>query len=75
MKKKRKTTRHHLTPKSRLKFRTLYNDMSVVEYERILKLWRDKHNAWHFLFSNLTLEEIIIVLLRIKQIKEIKQGN
>ena len=68
--KKKRTTRHHLTPKSRLKFRTLYNDMSVVEYERILRLYRDKHNAWHILFGNLTLEEIIKVLLRIKQLKK-----
>ena len=70
MKKKDKPTRHHLTPKSRLKFRTLYKDMSVVEYGRILKLYRNKHDAWHVLFRNLTLEEIIKVLLRIKQLKK-----
>lgn len=65
MKRKRKmrrTTRHHLTPKSR-------NHSNSRPYN-LLSLWWEKHQAWHVLFGNRTLEEIIEVLLRVKRFKD-----
>ena len=55
-----KPTKHHLTPKSR---------KGNAEEANILMLWRENHNAWHVLFGNRTLEEIIAVLCRIRDAK------
>ena len=70
MRKKSRPTKHHLCPKERLKQGTIHIDYSDNYYRRILMLWRDSHNAWHQLFHNLTLEEIIKVLQRIQRIKK-----
>ncbi len=43
-------SKHHLIPKSRGGRSTAQN---------LLKLWRKRHDAWHYLFDNLTLWEII----------------
>jgi len=64
------TTRHHLIPRQRVKLKTVHEDHSKKSTERILNLWRDKHSAWHFLFHNLSIEEIIKVLQRVKRIKK-----
>lgn len=58
-------TKHHLIPKDRIKKETIKKDMSGYAHVRILHLWRNKHDAWHYLFHNLTLSEIILVLKRI----------
>lgn len=62
-------SRHHLCPKERLKLHTENENQVRENYHRILNLWRDKHNAWHLLFHNLTLHEIIELLQRIEKIK------
>lgn len=66
---RRKLTRHHLVPKERQKLHTVPENELDRNFERVLMLWRDKHDAWHFLFHNLTLGEIISVLQRIERIK------
>lgn len=58
--KKMKTNRHHLTPKSRGG-----NDFPA----NLLRIDMERHNAWHFLFGNKTLQEIIELLERLKQMK------
>ncbi len=62
-------TKHHLTPKQRVKEDSIKHDRSVYADVRILKLWRDKHDYWHYFFHTLTLEEIIAVLQRIERLK------
>ena len=62
-------TKHHLIPKERIKDETLKYNFSDYAYPRVLRLWRSKHNWWHLLFGNLTLEEIILVLQRIERMK------
>lgn len=54
---KRKThlTRHHLIPKSR---------GGTYAARNILRLWRDSHNFWHQIFTDYTLDEIIVSLDR-----------
>jgi hypothetical protein len=71
----RKLTKHHLVPKVR---RSDYKKKKVLDIHRTLKLWDDKHSAWHFLFKTMTLQEIIMTLSRVHRIKfekefEIKQ--
>lgn len=63
-------TRHHLTPKQRSKTKTHKDNQSKLHLHAVLRLWRDKHTAWHFLFQNMTLDEIIECLERIKRIKQ-----
>lgn len=58
-------SRHHLIPKSRKK-----DQKKIREIKYVLKLWRDRHNYWHFLFKNMTLDEIIETLKRVKRIKK-----
>ena len=63
----KKRTRHHLIPKARrgeLKHKYIAGD-----FERTLNLWLERHRAWHFLFGNMTIPEIIEVLMRIERIK------
>lgn len=59
-------TRHHLIPKSR---KDTYKVKKQVPTSVTLKLWEDKHKAWHTLFANCTLDEIIITLNRVRRIK------
>ena len=68
----RKKNKHHLIPKSR---RNDYKTKKVHETSRVLKLWEDKHNMWHYLFKNMTLDEIIVTLNRIRKIKFGKELN
>lgn len=64
----RHITRHHLIPKERAKQKTHKQDQSEMHLDTVLKLWRDKHDAWHYLFKNMTIDEIIICLMRVKVI-------
>ena len=57
---KRYLTRHHLTPKTR-------NGKDTPE--NILYIYRNKHDVWHTLFGNLTLQEVIKLLLRVERAK------
>lgn len=59
-------TKHHLIPKSR---REDYKRKFQTPTSITLKLWEEKHKAWHTLFANHTLDEIIITLNRVRQIK------
>ena len=57
-------SRHHLRPRSR-------NGSDLDS--NLLILWRNKHDAWHLLFGNRTLGEIINVLNRMKEAKHYKE--
>ena len=59
-KRKGKTNHHHLTPRSR-GGKNVCSNLLQMDYNR--------HSAWHLLFQNLTLEEIIALLKRLKTIK------
>jgi hypothetical protein len=69
--KKERITRHHIIPKSRVKDGTARDDQSWIRYPRILRLFREQHSAWHFLFSNATLSEIIKILQKIERLKHL----
>lgn len=56
-----KTNQHHLKPRSR-------GGQSIES--NLLHLDIRRHEAYHLLFKNLTLDEIIALLIRVKQIKE-----
>ena len=62
--KNRKRNRHHLTPKSRGGEKTDSN-LLLIDMER--------HNAWHKLWGNRTLDEVIELLIRVKHAKESKR--
>lgn len=59
-------TKHHLIPKSR---KANYKRKFMCETSRVLVLWEQKHKNWHHLFSNMTLDEIIVTLNRVRRIK------
>lgn len=61
-----KKTKHHLIPKSR---KHDYKHKQVCETSRVLILWDNRHENWHFLFNTMTLDEIIITLNRVRRIK------
>jgi len=52
---------HHLRPRSR------GGDFSV---KNLLLMDIERHKYWHIIFGNRTLEEVIILLKRIKRAKE-----
>lgn len=58
---KRKRNRHHLKPKSRGGDKTQDN-LLLIDIER--------HLAWHNLWGNRTLDEVIALLIRVKRAKE-----
>lgn len=58
---KNKITKHHLTPKCRGGHADAWN---------ILNIYRDKHDVWHTLFKERTLEEAIILLKRVQRMKD-----
>jgi len=58
-----KKNRHHLRPRSR-GGDSLESNLLVMDIER--------HNAWHFLFQNQTLDEIIEALERLRSMKRSK---
>lgn len=60
---------HHLIPKERVKLNTVPENEQDRDYNRVLMLWRLRHDAFHILFHNMTLGEIILVLQRIETIK------
>lgn len=62
-------TRHHLIPRERKKRKTVKHDQSKLHTDRVLNLWRHKHDAWHILFHNMTLDEIIACLEKVKTYK------
>jgi len=66
MKRNGKTTRHHLIPKQRQKKKTYKENQTDLHLDSVLKLWREKHDAWHLLFKNMTLDEIILCLYKVK---------
>jgi len=59
--KKRKMNKHHLRPKSRGGSKVQSN-LILIDMER--------HNAWHILWGNRTLDEIIELLIRLREIKK-----
>ena len=58
---KKKKTRHHLVN------RCNGGDNDVAN---ILRLFDEKHRAWHLLFKNLDIEGAIEVLQRVKSLKQ-----
>lgn len=52
--------RHHLTPRSR-KGDDSRQNLLIIDVTR--------HDAWHKLFKNQTLEEVIGLLMRLKRMK------
>lgn len=62
----KKLTKHHLIPKVR---KQDYKKKKVLDVNRTLKLWEEKHQAWHVLFRCMTIDEIILVLHRVRRIK------
>ena len=74
IKKKRNVlSRHHLVPKERVKLKTVPTEERCKDFNRVLMLWRDKHDIWHKLFHNMTLGEIMAVLQRIDNFKQGKR--
>lgn len=59
--KRKHQNRHHLKPKSR-GGQTLESNLLWIDIER--------HRAWHSLWGNRTLDEVISLLKRVKQAKE-----
>lgn len=51
---------HHLTPKIR---------GGGGEASNLLLLKTERHEHWHKIFGNRTLKEVILVLIRLKQMK------
>jgi len=58
--------RHHLKPKSRGGDKRPSN-MLLIKVKR--------HDAWHALWGNRTLEEVIALLIRLKSLKESQRFN
>jgi len=65
-KKKRKRDKHHLIPKSR-GGADIPNNTILIDI--------DKHRCWHTLFGNLTIDEVIELLQRLKRMKEVKNAD
>jgi hypothetical protein len=55
-----KFNRHHITPKSR---------GGKNKKSNILRMDKNRHQAWHLLFNNLKLEEVIELLKRLERLK------
>jgi hypothetical protein len=60
-KKKRTMNRHHLRPKKR-GGQKIGSNLILIDIKR--------HNAWHVLWGNRTLGEVIALLERLQHIKE-----
>ena len=58
---KSRITRHHLTPRSRGGNEAKSN---------LLRLKRKRHWYWHYVFKLLTLEEVIMLLVRVHRAKK-----
>ncbi len=59
--KKRRASQHHLKPKSR-GGQNIESNLLIIEIKR--------HNAWHVLWENRTLDEVIALLQRLKRMKK-----
>jgi hypothetical protein len=57
---KKKTNRHHLIPRSR-GGANLPNNLLTIGIER--------HEYWHKIFGNKTLDEVIKLLIRLREMK------
>ncbi len=68
-------TRHHLIPKIRKRKKNYRQDQAELYVDTTLKLWRDKHDAWHLLFKDMTLDEIIKCLERVRWLCLKKQAR
>jgi len=64
MKRSGKKNKHHLIPRSR---------RGNSNPENLLVLDTSHHIAWHFLFGNLTLKEIIALLQRMQRCQRRKK--
>lgn len=60
-------TKHHLTPKCHYREDKYWPMMNSPE--NLLKLWNDKHEAWHTLFKEMSIEQTIAVLQRVCRLK------
>jgi len=60
--KRKSRTSHHIIPKSR---------GGKIHSENQFVMWNDRHEAWHLLFGEMTLDEIIETLQRIKHAKSV----
>lgn len=49
-------TRHHCYPTSRMKSGSL---PKKVNTHLTIKIWREKHDYWHLLFKDATIDEVI----------------
>ena len=56
-----KITRHHILPVSR---------QGKTIRSNILRLKAYKHRVWHLVFKNKTLEEVIMLLIRVHRAKK-----
>lgn len=63
---KKRRNRHHLTPKSRGGEGYRYN---------LLLIGMDRHEAWHRLWGNRTLAEVISLLKRVERAKGRLRGR
>jgi len=61
---KNSLTRHHLKNKC-------MGGMNTPE--NILMLWKNKHVAWHTLFKNMNLDQIIECLYRVRELQRRKK--
>lgn len=61
-----KKNKHHLTPRSR---------GGSSDPDNLLEMDISRHIAWHFLFGNKTLDEIIALLQRMQQCQKRKGGD
>lgn len=71
----RHRSRHHLVPKERKKDKTDRQNQVNLHIDATFILWRDKHDSWHHLFKNMTLDEIIECLQRVKWLCLRKQSR
>jgi len=58
---KNQITSHHLTPISR---------GGKTKKSNVIRLKRFKHECWHSIFGKLTIEEIVLMLLKIIKLKK-----
>lgn len=65
--------RHHLVPKSR--HRELKLHYSKDDIHRTLVMWRHKHTAWHAIWRDKTIDEVIQILIRVRKIIKKKGGK
>ena len=65
--KQQRRTRHHVIPRERIKKRTYPINQTGLHIDAVVKLWSEKHIAWHTLFKNMTLDEIIECLHRLRR--------